>query len=101
MPSFNFTNFDAAMKQFYPQKKVNNLVYKNNPLLAWIPKVERFPGRNAQITVEYGMPGGRSASLSNAITNRTGTQLEDFIITRVKDYPVVSVDNAAMLAADV
>ena len=100
MPSFNLTNFDAAMKQFYPQKKVNNLVYKNNPLLAWMPKVERFPGRNAQITVEYGMPGGRSASLSNAITNRTGTQLEDFIITRVKDYAVVSVDNEAMLAAD-
>jgi hypothetical protein len=100
MASFNLTNFDAAMKQLYPQKKVHNLVYKNNPLLAWMPKVERFPGRNAQITVEYGMPGGRSASLSTAITNRTGTQLEDFIVTRVKDYSVVSVDNEAMLAAD-
>tara|TARA_R100000951_G_scaffold76179_2_gene64255 strand:- start:14242 stop:15501 length:1260 start_codon:yes stop_codon:yes gene_type:complete len=100
MASFNLTNFDAAMKQFYPQKKVDNLVYKNNPLLAWMPKVERFPGRNAQITVEYGMPGGRSANLGKAITNRSGTQLEDFIVTRVKDYAVVSVDNEAMLAAD-
>lgn len=100
MASFNLTNFDAAMKQFYPQKKVQNMVYKNNPWLSMIPKATRFPGRNAQITVEYGVTPGRSATFSTAQSNRGGTQLEDFIVTRVKDYAVVSVDNETLLAAD-
>ena len=100
MASFNLTNFDAAMKHMYPYKKVENMVYKNNPLLAMIPKETSFPGRNATYAVEYGMTTGRSASFQTAQNNRGGTKLEDFVVTRVKDYAVVSVDNETLLAAD-
>ena len=100
MASFNLTNFDAAMKHMYPYKKVENMVYKNNPLLAMIPKETSFPGRNATYAVEYGMTNGRSASFATAQNNRSGTKLEDFVVTRVKDYAVVSVDNETLLAAD-
>ena len=100
MASFNLTNFDAAMKHMYPYKKVENLVYKNNPLLAMIPKETTFPGRNATFAVEYGMTQGRSANFQTAQNNRSGTKLEDFVVTRVKDYAVVSVDNETLLAAD-
>ena len=100
MGSFNLTNFDAAMKHMYPYKKVENLVYQNNPLLAMIPKETSFPGRNATYAVEYGMTQGRSANFQTAQNNRSGTKLEDFIVTRVKDYAVVSVDNETLLAAD-
>jgi hypothetical protein len=100
MASFNLTNFDAAMKHMYPYKKVENLVYKNNPLLAMIPKETKFPGRNATFAVEYGMTTGRSATFQTAQNNRGGTKLEDFVVTRVKDYAVVSVDNETLLAAD-
>jgi len=34
MGSFNLTNFDAAMKHMYPYKKVENMVYQNNPLFS-------------------------------------------------------------------
>ena len=100
MASFNLTNFDAAMKHMYPYKKVENLVYQNNPLLAMIPKETSFPGRNATFAVEYGLTNGRSANFQTAQNNRNGTQLEDFVVTRVKDYAVVSVDNETLLAAD-
>ena len=100
MASFNLTNFDAAMKHMYPYKKVENMVYKNNPLLAMIPKDTSFPGRNATYAVEYGMTSGRSANFQTAQNNRSGTRLEDFVVTRVKDYAVVSVDNETLLAAD-
>ena len=100
MASFNLTNFDAAMKHMYPYKKVENMVYKNNPLLAMIPKETSFPGRNATYAVEYGLTQGRSADFQTAQNNRGGTKLEDFVVTRVKDYAVVSVDNETLLAAD-
>ena len=100
MASFNLTNFDAAMKHMYPYKKVENMVYKSNPLLAMIPKETSFPGRNATYAVEYGMTSGRSANFQTAQNNRSGTRLEDFVVTRVKDYAVVSVDNETLLAAD-
>ena len=100
MASFNLTNFDADMKHMYPYKNVENMVYKNNPLLAMIPKETSFPGRNATYAVEYGMPSGRSANFQTAQNNRSGTRLEDFVVTRVKDYAVVSVDNETLLAAD-
>ena len=100
MASFNLKNFDAAMKHMYPYKKVENLCYKNNPLLAMIPKETKFPGRNATFAVEYGMTTGRSATFQTAQNNRGGTKLSDFVVTRVKDYAVVSVDNETLLAAD-
>ena len=100
MPSFNLTNFDAAMKHMYPYKKVENMVYQNNPLLAMIPKDTSFPGRNATYAVEYGMTSGRSATFQTAQNNRSGTRIEDFVVTRVKDYAVVSLDNETLLAAD-
>tara|TARA_Y100001937_G_scaffold112040_1_gene159275 strand:- start:2284 stop:3525 length:1242 start_codon:yes stop_codon:yes gene_type:complete len=100
MASFNLTNFDAAMKHMYPYKKVENLVYKNNPAFAMIPKNTSFPGRNATYAVEYGLTTGRSASFATAQNNRGGTKIEDFVVTRVKDYSIVSVDNETLLAAD-
>ena len=72
MASFNLTNFDAAMKHMYPYKKVENMVYKNNPLLAMIPKDTKFPGRNATFAVEYGLTNGRSATFQTAQNNRNG-----------------------------
>jgi len=100
MASFNLTNFDAAMKHMYPYKKVENMVYQNNPLLAMIPKNTKFPGKNATFAVEYGLTNGRSATFQTAQNNRSGTSLAEFVVTRVKDYAVVSVDNETLLAAD-
>ncbi len=100
MPSFNLSNFDSAMKHMYPYKKVENLIYKNNPLLAMMPKETKFPGRNATYAIQYGQTGGRSSNFVTAQTNRSGVPIQHFVVDRVRDYAVVSVDNETLLAAD-
>ncbi len=100
MASFNLTNFDAAMKHMYPYKKVENMIYRNNPMLAMVPKDTKFPGKNATFAVEYGLTNGRSATFQTAQNNRSGASLAEFVVTRVKDYAIVSVDNETLLAAD-
>ena len=100
MPSsFNQSNFLNAMKHVY-KGKVENLVYPHNPAFGMIPKETTFPGRNCTYAVEYGVTSGRSATFSTAQANRGGTKIQDFVVTRVKDYAVVSLDNETLLAAD-
>ena len=44
MASLDNTSFSAALKTIYPDKVVQNLVYKNNPLFAMLNKYEKFGG---------------------------------------------------------
>ena len=48
------TSFDAALKQWYTDDKVENMVYKDNPLLAMLAKMEMFKGKNLPIPIIYG-----------------------------------------------
>ena len=43
----DLTSFDAALKEHYTSDTVENLVYKDNPLLALMPKMEDFGGENS------------------------------------------------------
>ena len=95
----NVGEFDKAMKKLYPISKVTNFVYRDNPLLAMMPKVTNFSGENLTYAVQYGLTGGRSATFSTAKSNRSGTPVRRFVVDRRKDYAVVSVDNETMLAS--
>jgi hypothetical protein len=95
------TTHDAALKQHYVKERVQNLVYKDNPFLAMVPKYESFGGRNLPIPVVYGNPQGRSKNFSAAKTGSQATtsKLEDFLLTRVKDYSLATIDGEAMKAS--
>jgi len=99
--ALNLTSFDAALKQHYTDDTVMNMVYKDNPLLAMIPKYEDFGGRNLPIPLIYGNPQGRSKTFSNAQTRgaATSTQVTDFVLTRVKDYSIATIDNETLEAS--
>lgn len=99
--SLDLTSFDAALKQHYTDERVENMVYADNPLLAMIPKYENFGGRNLPIPLIYGNPQGRSATFSNAQTRgaATNSQLADFVLTRVKDYSIATIDNETLEAS--
>ena len=43
------TKWDAVLKQYYTNKKVEDLVYDSHPLFELIPKDESFKGRNMPI----------------------------------------------------
>src|SRR3954465_7254128 len=97
----NLTTFDAVLKQHYTNDRVEDMVYKMNPLLALIPKMEDFGGRNLPIPIIYGNPQGRSKTFTNAQTRGglTSSKVTDFVLTRVRDYSIATIDNETMKAS--
>jgi hypothetical protein len=72
-----------------------------NPLLGLIPKYEDFGGRNLPIVTIWGNPQGRSAQFTRAQVRGgvTNSQLDDFLLTRVKDYSIATIDNETLEAS--
>ena len=97
--SLDMTSFSAALKQHYTNDRVENMVYSDNPLLAMLPKMEDFGGKNLPIPIIYGNPQGRSATFSTAQSNKTSSKITDFVLTRAKDYSLASIDNETLEAS--
>lgn len=89
----------AALKELYSGQTVQNLVYKDNPALAMIPKKTDFYGKNYPLPIQIGVSQGRSSLFANAQTNIAAPVLSEFVLTRKKDYSVAQLDNETMLAS--
>lgn len=99
--SLDMTSFDAALKQIYTRDRIINQVYKDNPLYALMPKMTSFEGRNLPIVTIWGNPQGRSTSFTRAQARGavTNAELDDFLLTRVKNYSLATVDGETMQAS--
>lgn len=100
MASLDNTSFSAALKTIYPDKVVQNLVYKNNPLFAMLNKYEKFGGDQLKQPLIYGDPQGRSATFSYAQSNQAPSALKAFFLTRVRDYATASIANETLKASE-
>lgn len=97
----NSSNQIAALKELYADDKeyMKDLVYKENPFLALVPKNESpdgFAGKYIPVPLEYGVPQGRSHSFSSAQNNQTATQLASFFVYVISDYQLVTITNLLM-----
>lgn len=92
------TDVKAVLKTLWPQERVENMVYPDHPLLAMIAKDKNFYGENMVLAVRTGDTQGRSATFSDAQANASRFQARKFILTRAKDYQVVSLETEAILA---
>lgn len=97
--ALDLTSFASALKQHYTNDRIENMVYKDNPLLAMLKKYEQFGGKNLPIPIIYGNPQGRSTTFATAQANKTSSKLKDFVLTRVKDYSLASIDNETLEAS--
>ena len=61
--------------------------------------MEKFGGKNLPIPIIYGNPQGRSATFATAKSNKTNSQLKDFVLTRNSDYSLASIDNETLEAS--
>ncbi len=97
----DMTSFDAALKQHYTSDTVENLVYTDNPLLALMPKYEKFGGKNLPIPIIYGTGQGRSATFSTAQdrAENTSTLVTDFVLTPIRDYSLAVIDGMTIAAS--
>lgn len=97
----NSSNQIAALKELYTDDKdyMKDLVYKENPFFALVPKNESpdgFAGKYIPVPLEYGVPQGRSHSFSNAQSQQTATQLASFFVYVIEDYQLVTITNLLM-----
>lgn len=97
----NSSNQIAALKELYTDDKeyLKDLVYKENPFLALVPKNESpdgFAGKYIPVPLEYGVPQGRSHTFSTAQNNQTATQLASFFVYVISDYQLVTITNLLM-----
>jgi len=97
--ALNLTTFSAALKQHYTSDRIENMVYKDNPLFAMLSKYEQFGGENLKLPIKFGIPQGRSATFATAQANKTNTQLKAFLLTRSRDYSLASIDNETIEAS--
>ncbi len=92
MAALDISTFDAALKQLYDDRRVRSVVFKNNPLHAMLMKFTDFVGRNMPLVLTFGNPQGRSSVFATAQANKTAGNYRDFLLTRVKDYGLTSIE---------
>jgi hypothetical protein len=97
--TFNMQAANAALKELYDDQKIQNLVYRNNPFLAMVPKFTEFGGKYMPLPLVFNTSQGRSATFSNAQGNQTAAEVVSFALTRATDYSVAQIDNQTMLAS--
>lgn len=90
---------NAALRELYDGQTIENLVYADNPFFAMIPKTTDFGGKYKPIPIITGVSQGRSATFANAQGNQSAVQVQSFLLTRVSDYSIATIDNQTMLAS--
>lgn len=64
-----------------------------------IQKKEEFPGKYFPVPVVYGFGGGGSATFSNAYNNQSSPLVAEFLVTRVADFRLATIDGQLLAAA--
>jgi len=89
-----------ALKEHYKPLRVQNMVYKDNPLLAMMPKYTKFGGENMPIPLLYSNPQRRSATFATGQANTSTSALKQFVLTRAKDYSFASITGESIKATE-
>lgn len=97
--SLDMTSFDAALKQHYTKDRIQNMVYKDNPLLAMVAKMEDFGGRNLPVPIIHGNPANRSNTFATAQAGTSTSLLKAFLLTQARDYSLAQIDGLVLRAS--
>lgn len=89
----------GILKELYDEQKVQWLTYKDNPTLAMLHKETRFPGKYFPVPVVYGLSQGASATYASATANQSSAQVAEFLVTRVSDFSIATIDGQLLAAA--
>lgn len=95
----DLSSMNAALKELYDGQVIENLVYADNPFMAMLKKNTDFGGKYKPIPIITGVSQGRSSLFANAQGNQSPVQIESFLLTRVSDYSIATIDNQTMLAS--
>jgi hypothetical protein len=95
MASLTMTDYDAFLKEFYGQKKIDFLASMVSPFFSRVKKTE-VTGDAYVVPVEYGFPTGGAHNISKAITNKNPAQRKKFTVTTVNFYDEIEIDGKVL-----
>lgn len=99
MAAITQSSVAGILKELYDGQKTQWLTYKDNPLLAMMYKETKFPGKYYPNSVVYGLSQGASATFSNAYNNQSSPNVAEFLVTRVSDFSLATIDGQLLAAA--
>jgi len=92
-------NMAAILKTIFPSGLPKDATYKDNPLLALMPKATDFYGEDAKAPLKYAPNAGRSSTFATAQENSTNVKNVAFRYSRKSDYAVARITNELILAS--
>lgn len=102
MTAHTLANQDAFLKDVYTDEKILEQSFGDNPWLAFVQKKRGTTagGRRYVQPVEFANPSGASADYGFAMTDNTVSQYQDFLLTRMKQYQRIQVNNELLYATE-
>lgn len=102
MTAFTLANQDAFLKDVYTDEKILEQSFGDNPWLAMVQKRrgKTAGGRRYIQPVEFGNPSGASADYGFAMTDSSVSKYLDFIISRVRQYQRIQINNELLYATE-
>lgn len=96
MPALLSSDIASVLKELYPTGVPLEQVYKDCPTLALMPQSTKWGGKDVLFPILWGNPQGRSANITTAQTNKTGSKFAGFAVTTVDDYAVWGISGKAI-----
>lgn len=102
MAAHTLANQDAFLKDVYTDEKVLEQSFGDNPFLGFVQKRrgKTAGGRRYIQPVEYANPGGAGADYGFAMQDGTVSKYLDFILSRMKQYQRIQINNELLYAAE-
>lgn len=97
MSSYDLSTYSAALKVYYDQQKMLDMVYTENPYWALVPKSEVFGGSQYPVPV-ISQSATASATFAYAQSDQYAAQPFTFQVTRKHIYSIATVDNETLEA---
>lgn len=100
MTALDVTSASAALKVYYSDQRITQLMYKQAPLWAMLPKFTDFYGKLYPLPLHVADTAGRSGTFANAQSQKKPSVYSDFNLTRAKDYSLASIDSETWMASE-
>jgi hypothetical protein len=96
------TTFQAALKQYYTKDRIEEILFKDNPLWKLVAKVEDGTGLDYyRVPLLIAPSGAVSSQFNNARLGgtRVASGMQQFQVTRLNNYSINTVDDVVVLAS--
>lgn len=92
MAASTSTTFDPVIRELWPQRRINELIFQDRPFMARVKKKTDFTEKKRHIALRYNAGQGAAESFSVAKTNASSSQYEDFVLTISSEHYYGTLD---------